>query len=172
MTDETIIDAILKREGSAYTNHPADKGGPTKYGITQGTLSEWYGRAATVAEVRALTESAAREIYQQNYIRKPGFDVVQDARLRGLLVDCGVNHGPRTAIKLLQRALGVADDGVFGPVTKAALAKSWSTEWASKLYYLLAAQRIRLYGRIITDNPSQAVFAAGWAARCAEFLEA
>ena len=30
---EEMIDDILKREGSAYTDHPKDRGGPTRYGV-------------------------------------------------------------------------------------------------------------------------------------------
>ena len=37
MTDDDIIDGIIRREGSTYTNDPADPGGPTKYGITLAT---------------------------------------------------------------------------------------------------------------------------------------
>lgn len=32
MTDTALVDAILAREGSLYTNDPDDPGGPTKYG--------------------------------------------------------------------------------------------------------------------------------------------
>lgn len=41
-TVDEMIDAIIRREGG-YVNHPADRGGPTRYGITMATLSEELG---------------------------------------------------------------------------------------------------------------------------------
>jgi len=42
MDAANVIYDLIEREGG-FSNHPADKGGPTKYGITQQTLSEWRG---------------------------------------------------------------------------------------------------------------------------------
>ena len=39
------------------------------------------------------------------------------------------------------------------------------------IYVMMIAERCRFYGRVITRRPSQAVFAAGWANRIAEFIE-
>ena len=35
----SLINEIINREGRKFTNLPADKGGPTKFGITQKTLT-------------------------------------------------------------------------------------------------------------------------------------
>lgn len=88
---QPILNDILRREGG-YVNHPADRGGPTKYGITASTLGEWrkLGRTATEEEVQALTEQEARQIYFTNYVQRPGLDVIQDQKLLGLLVDTAV----------------------------------------------------------------------------------
>src|SRR5690606_13690489 len=66
---DTILDEIIRREGG-YVNHPADRGGPTNFGITAQTLGSWrkLGRPATAAEVQALKEPEARAIYRQQYI--------------------------------------------------------------------------------------------------------
>jgi len=71
---ESLIDDIIRREGG-FVNHPADRGGPTKYGITAKTLGNWrqLGWLATSDEVATLTESEAREIYRHRYILAPGF---------------------------------------------------------------------------------------------------
>ena len=42
-TDCLINDVIERFEGG-YTNHPADRGGPTNMGITRAALSEYLGR--------------------------------------------------------------------------------------------------------------------------------
>lgn len=121
MTTDEIIDAVLAREGSAYTNRPSDRGGPTRWGITQATLAAWRGRPVTPPEVERLEQAEARAIYRRRYIEDPGFLKVSDGRLRALLVDFGVHSGPRTAIEALQEALGVYVDGVFGSGTRKAL---------------------------------------------------
>jgi ferredoxin-NADP reductase len=87
-TIEQILDDILRREGG-YVNHPADRGGPTNFGITAQTLGSWrkLGRPATAAEVQALTEPEARAIYRQQYITGPGFETITHPALLHLLVD-------------------------------------------------------------------------------------
>ena len=166
MRDTAIIDAILRREGG-FVDHPADHGGPTKYGITQWTLKQYRGRSVTVGDLRALVESEARLIYQRLYISGPGFDRITGQRLRALVIDCAVNHGPSRAARWLQAAAGTRVDGVFGPLTLAAV----NAAEEEPLYKRVLAQRCRFYGQIIARNPSQAAFAAGWTARLAEFIE-
>jgi lysozyme family protein len=164
-----LLDDILRREGG-YVNHPADRGGPTKYGITAATLGEWrkLGRPATADEVLQLTEDEARQIYYSRYVVLPRLSVVQDPKLLALLVDTAVHSGPSTAVSFLQRALGVKADGVIGPETRRALDRTPPEE----VYRRVLAERLRFIGKIITRNPSQAVFASGWLNRLAEFVEA
>ena len=166
MTDDDIIRDVLAREGG-YVNHPADRGGPTKYGITLATLSAWRKRQAEAADVQALTEAEAWDIYRHRYIGAPGFATIADARLRVLLVDSGVHSGPKNAIKFLQRALGVVDDGVLGPVTRQAI---WAVE-PRQLWLGVFAERLRFLGRLISQDHAQAIFAAGWMTRMAGLLK-
>ena len=160
-----IIDDIIVREGD-YVDHPSDKGGPTRGGITQATLAEWRGKAVTAEDVQVLTQEEARAIYQDHYIVRPGFAGLPDP-LRALVVDSGVNHGTGRAARWLQTALRVTSDGIVGGSTIAAMGVADPKE----VYRKVLASRIRSYGRIITDNPRQAIFAAGWAARAASFVE-
>lgn len=166
MNTNDIIDGILLREGG-FVDHEADRGGPTKYGITQATLTDWRGRKVSVDDVRSLTEREARDMYRETYIVRPGFLSIQSEAVRVLVVDCAVNHGVLRAVKMLQHAAHVFTDGILGPNTIAAVNRMTPTA----LYRRLCAARVRLYGEIITKNPSQAVFAAGWANRAAEFIE-
>jgi lysozyme family protein len=119
---DDILDDILRREGGRFTDNPNDEGGPTKWGITQNTLSQWIGRQATVDEVKAVTPELARRIYTKLYILDPGFGDIADDWTRAFCIDMGVLHGPARAVRMIQRAVGVSVDGVFGPVTRAALA--------------------------------------------------
>lgn len=166
MTIDTLLDDIIAREGG-FVDHSADKGGPTKYGITQNTLSEWRGHAVGVDEVMALTEGEARQIYEKLYWLNPKLYKLHDEVLQAILMDMAVNHGPTRAIKILQKLVGVKEDGIFGPRTSEAVQKLPAKALAVKVL----AERFRFYGRIITKDPSQAVFAAGWMNRSADIME-
>ncbi len=160
----TVIDEILRREGSRYTNHPADAGGPTKYGITLKTLERWRKQKCLPVDVENMTEQEARDIYRVEYIAPWGFIVYP--RLREFLIDLGVNSGVPKAMMLLQRALGVTEDGDIGPVTRMAL----SNLDGETLRLRVIAERMKLYGRLVNKDHSQAAFIEGWLNRLAEFL--
>jgi lysozyme family protein len=175
MTASDIIADILRREGG-FVNRADDPGGPTNMGITQVDLAGWRGHPVTVADVQNLTRQEAEDIYTHRYIAEPGFGNLQDLNLRALLVDSGVLCGTQTAIRFLQRALGVVDDGVLGPQTLNAVWRVPNTA----LYYRVCAERLRYFGRLITDNltdkdrdgvPDNAEFAEGWLNRLAELIE-
>ena len=166
MSHRRIIDAILEREGDTYTNHPKDRGGPTKYGITQTTLSAWRGVSVTAKDVKALTEKEARSIYASLYITLPRFDEIGDMRLQELVIDCGVHVGTARATKWLQEAANVEDDGHIGPITL----KAVNSGNANVLYKSILDSRTHHYEKIIANDPSQAVFAKGWDKRVAEFV--
>jgi lysozyme family protein len=165
---DALLDDVLRREGGCV-DHPADRGGPTKFGITATTLGDWrrLGRAATAQEIAALTPDEARAIYRRRYIADPGFEGIKHPPLLALLVDAGVHSGPKRAVEWLQTALGVSADGVLGPRTRAALIGADPVV----LYRRVLAARLRFLGRLITQDRRQAAFAAGWMARLAEWVE-
>lgn len=103
MNTQSLLDDILRREGG-FVDHPSDRGGPTKYGITQAALSDYRGRPVSVDDVRTLSEHEARAIYVERYVSRPGFDRLEHTALMALLVDCAVNHGVTRAAKWLQQA--------------------------------------------------------------------
>jgi Putative secretion activating protein len=176
---ERVLDEVIRREGG-YVNHPADKGGPTKFGITLETLTKWRRpRPVTVDDVYRLSEAEARQIYRQKYITAPGYGGIVDPQLAGLVVDCAVLYGEDDASPWLQQAardLGatLVVDGKVGPKTLAAV----NALDPDKLIRRICAYRLRKMGRVITDDAKrrariedQALFAAGWSNRLAEFVE-
>jgi len=163
---EALITDVIVREGG-FVNHQADRGGPTNWGITQGTLAGWRKRPVSVADVQALSKDEARDIYRANYFR--GLEGVTDPGVLNLLFDYSVNSGPGRAVKALQTVLGVTADGAFGPKSVAALA---AIKDQSKLYWPLVCERLDNFLRIIGRDPSQHVFAIGWANRMLEFWKA
>lgn len=133
---EAIINEVIDKEGSAYTDHPSDLGGPTKYGITQRALSAYLRRPASKQEVMALTRNKAQDIYYHDYVTRPGFlDVLNvSAEIGRKLVDAGVNVGVWRVSEWFQMALNsfnrkqqlyadIKVDGDVGPQTTKALNK-------------------------------------------------
>lgn len=165
MTTDELLDDILRREGG-YVDHPNDHGSCTNFGITIYALGDWRGTPVTCADVQGMTVAEARAIYTEVYIKRPGFDRIEDDALRALLVDFGVNSGPRAAVRTLQKAIGVKVDGVLGPATIAAL----KVADASKLFRIVLQGRMYYIADILRRDPTQRVFAAGWLRRLAEFL--
>lgn len=166
MSLDDVITGIIEREGG-FVDDPADKGGATNMGITAATLgaSRQLGRPATREEVRALRESEARAIYLQQYVVRPGFDDLPEWILP-LVVDDAVLSGVRTAVKTLQQAVGVPDDGVLGEKTRAALA---TKDPAAVRLAFVKARALR-FARIVETNPTQAKFLRGWLTRALSFL--
>jgi lysozyme family protein len=164
-TVRDIVQDVLRREGE-FVEHPADHGGPTKYGITQATLADWRGRAVTAADVAALSVDEATRILEQRYVRDPKFNQVPDARLQALLVDYGVHSGPARVIRALQRVVGVKVDGVLGPQTLAAIDRMG----ADAVTRQLLQARGRALASLIAADPTQRAFAAGWLRRLMEFV--
>lgn len=107
-----IIDRTLDIEGSAYTNDPKDSGGPTKWGITQATLSNYRARPVTPEDVENLTRAEAWNCYDWLYVSKPGFTKILPLSepIAAELIDTGVNCGPTVAILMLQRLLNALND--------------------------------------------------------------
>ena len=129
MTKDEIFNGILGREGG-YVNNPADKGGPTNWGITQ-AVARSHGYTG---DMKNLTRAQALQILEADYWTGPRFDQVSllSPQIAAELCDTGVNMGPSVAVKFLQRSLNVfnnqgrlyADivaDGQIGPRTIAAL---------------------------------------------------
>lgn len=101
---------IISAEGGD-SDDPDDPGGYTRFGIAQAYHPE--------INVPALTKADAERIYRERYWDKVRCDEFP-VEVAIALFDGSVNQGPGTAVRLLQRALGVEADGVVGPATIAA----------------------------------------------------
>lgn len=172
---DAMIDDVLRREGG-FVDHPADRGGPTNMGITQETLGRHLKWISTVAEVRHMDENVARAIYRRNYYEQPIINKLP-AVIQPFVFDSAVNHGPRRAIRFVQRVCNDAGfgplvmDGVIGPETCAAAAQASLGMGKGVMLQALVKERRELYRRICQRDASQRVFIDGWMARLAEFEE-
>ena len=105
------INRLLSNEGG-YVNNPNDPGGETKWGISK--------RSYPNLDIAALTRDDAIAIYRRDFWEPIDGDALPEP-VAFQLLDFAVNSGIPTAIRALQRSVGVADDGHFGPVSLAAL---------------------------------------------------
>jgi lysozyme family protein len=166
MEPSEIIDDILEREGG-FVDHPADKGGPTMFGITLATLAAWRGQSVSAADVKALTKDEARRIYARRYIEDPGFDRIDDPSLRAAVIDAGVLHGTGWAARRLQEIAGATPDGEIGTQT---LGRVNRHPDPNALRRAFVRRRIVRIGEIVRRDPSQAVFLVGWLNRATAFI--
>jgi lysozyme family protein len=158
MTFDEAVSRVLKHEGG-FVDHPSDPGGATNYGITVAVArSHGYN-----GPMRALPESMARHIYHVAYWRPMRCDDLP-AGARYVALDAAVHSGVRQAALWLQRALGVAADGVIGPRTLAAAQGMDGAELRARML----AQRLRF----MTDLKTWGTFGRGWARRIADLMEA
>lgn len=169
-----LINGIIERE-AGYVNHPDDRGGETNFGITA-AVARAYGYGGPMRELQRET---AYRIYWTQYFIDPGFDQIAsfDLMIAEELTDTGVNMGPTTASKMLQRALNLLNrqgkdwpdlvtDGKIGRMTLAALQQLLSKrpngrEVLLKLLNILQGMR---YIEIVEKDPSQETFMFGWIA--------
>jgi len=173
---DSLIGALIEREGG-YVNHPADKGGPTCYGITE-AVARAHGYAGGM---RNLPKNEAAGIYCRLYWLRPGFDAVAErsAAVAGELFDTGVNMGPAVAATFLQRALtalnrnggdypDLAPDGRIGKATLAALdaflAVRGKKSGETVLLRALEALQGERYLRLAERRPANEAFLYGWLA--------
>lgn len=134
-----------------YVNHPSDPGGETNFGISR--------RAYPHENIAGMTLERAQFLYHRDYW--------QPCRCEDLppliaieLFDAAVNSGVGQAVRWLQRALGVADDGAIGPLTLSAAASSGAT---AALCARMLGERLA-FASSLSTWPS---FGRGWARRIA-----
>ena len=112
---DRAFDLLMESEGG-YSDDPLDPGGETNFGISK--------RAYPKEDVRFLTLERAKEIYRLDY-----WDAIRADDLpypiNVLIFDAAVNQGKKAAVRMLQEALKIKQDGVIGQQTiKAAVAVS------------------------------------------------
>jgi lysozyme family protein len=173
---DQLIDGVIDREGG-YVDHPADKGGPTCFGVTE-AVARANGYAGSMDK---LPRSDAEAIYRRLYWSRPRFDELarRSGRLAAELFDTGVNMGPAVAVTFLQRALtalnrngkdyaDLTPDGRVGSRTLAALDSFLAVRGQSSgetvLLRALEALQGERYLRLAERRPANEAFLYGWLA--------
>jgi len=141
-----------------YSDHPSDPGGKTRYGITEAVAR----RRGYFGPMRDLPKSLASDIAKSEYWDVVHTDELPD-EIRYPMFDAAYNSGPAQAVMWLQRALGVAADGVIGAQTLAAVNQTDP--------YHLRARLLATRMRFLIGLQTWHDFGRGWMRRIAAILE-
>lgn len=173
-TVNQLIDDLIEREGP-YVNNPADRGGPTRFGITQAEArADGYA-----GDMHTFPRERAVSIYWRKYVTDQGIDLLmkRSAALAAEALDTGVNMGKPWGVMFLQQVLNAFNeggklwpdlarvDGNYGAKSDAALAAYLAHPRRGRIDVLLAAMNAlqgERYLGIAERNPTQEAFVYGW----------
>lgn len=153
------IRRLLAHEGG-YSNHPADPGGPTKFGITLADYRRYMKPDAGAADMRAMPVEAAEAIYRAHYWNALACDRLPagfDYALFDYGVHSGVARAARVACALVkcEPAGARLSEGCIAALNRAVPAE---------LIRRLCDERLAFLKRLKTWS----VFGRGWGRRVAE----
>lgn len=143
-------------------------------GITHRTLARWRKvRSVTPAQVKAMSQFEAGQIYRALYWDKMKLDEMTSQALAEAVMDHGVNAGVNRSGKLLQEALNwvrrndiLKEDGWIGPYTLLQVNTTADRGILQKFFEL----RIRYYASIVRRRRSQAAFLYAWTRRALDHV--
>lgn len=168
-----LIDDLIQREGE-FSDRPSDKGGATRWGVTEAVAR----KAGYAGDMRALPRGFAEALYMRKYVIEPGFNKVLEVSwpIGEEMVDTGVNMGASVPGPWLQRTLNALNqrgrlfpdlvvDGQLGPATIAALKsvlRHRGADGAKVIARTLNCMQGARYLEITERNPQQEDFFYGW----------
>ena len=152
MDFDQAFDRLIGNEGG-YTPGEGDPGGETNWGISK--------RSYPDLDIKNLTREGAKAIYLRDFWARASMEQY-DPAIAFQVFDMAVNSGIETAVRILQRAAGVAEDGHIGPITVAAIKAKTTTD----MLMLFIAYRIKFWTQLSTWPR----FGKGWANRAADDL--
>lgn len=163
MADIKILAPFILSWEGGFANHPNDRGGATNRGVT---IATWKRQGwdkdddgdIDVDDLKLITPDDATYIMKKNFWDRCNADNITDQSIANLLVDMAWGSGAVTAIKKVQRCLGLVDDGIVGRKTIAALQ-------GKDVFDKLHTMREKWFNGIVANNPTQKVFLRGWLRR-------
>lgn len=154
---ELLKPFILRWEGG-FVDDPLDRGSATNKGITIGTFRNFYGKDATVEQLKNITDEQWLHIFKSGYWDKWKADDIENQSIANIVVDWAWGSGAATSIKQVQKILGVAVDGIVGDDTLTAI----NIAGQRSLFVKIHNRRIEFVENIVKRDPSQARFLKGW----------
>lgn len=175
---EAALAWVVEREGfGEYVNHPADRGGPTRWGVTE-RVARAHGYTG---DMRSYPYEMAEEVFRVDYWNPLALKYLPHHGVARYIFDMSVNHGPQGAkggaTRIVQRAVNtvrqfdspgyqVKVDGWWGPATLTAV-KSLAHNYPESLLAAMKHSRFTVFDRLARRRPSQRSFWKGWIKRCA-----
>lgn len=166
-----FFDMLIHHEGG-FTDDQRDSGnakgdghgneGSTMLGVTAYNWAKWTGKPAPKEVMRKLTKDDVKPLYKKNYWDTCRCDDLPSG-LDISIADLSVNAGKSRASKILQRIVGVSQDGAIGNQTLKAVADFEPKELIEKYYdgregFYRSLDDYKIYGK-------------GWSRRNKETLE-
>ena len=162
---DLAFERVIGHEGG-FGADPKDRGNWTSGVINQGELrGTKFGISAMSypdLDIKNLTADQAKRIYKRDFWDRAKADEYHPA-IAYQLFDIAVNNGNGNAIRMLQRAAGVVDDGLIGPMSIAAVKAMSVTDVIMRLN----AERILF----VTKLSTFAIYGKGWMNRVAGNLQ-
>lgn len=185
-----IGEMIDKIEGTAYTDIASDKGGKTKFGITEATAIAFkylWPKYNFNGNMKDMPRGLAEEIYLIGFWNKISGEQIRvhNPALAAILFNIGVNSAPSRAGILLQRSLNVLNrdqkdypdvkvDGSIGRNTLNAL-QAYRDKRGWRGMMILTNTILALMGARYVDiseaDVSQEDFTNGWEERTFALVE-
>jgi lysozyme family protein len=168
------MEIVFRNEG-IYSNDPDDPGGETFVGIARNFHPDWQGwetidylknQGVDLENwekedvINSDLYNYVLDFYYNEYWKKLHLDKLANT-IKTSLFDSAINMGKKTAIKILQRALNVIDDGIFGPIT---LEKALSID-PELLVSNFKLKRIEYYVNLCYNKPIYKKYLLGWVNR-------
>lgn len=156
---DEFLKVILQQEGGdKYHEVAGDSGGATKYGVSL-TFYKTIEPDATKEDIKNLSYQDAYSIYKKYFYEDINLHLIDNELLRLHIFSHAVNAGSGKAVKMLQKILGVTEDGLLG--TKTASKANFYPEQGELVQGYANARRI-FYEKIVAKNPTQKKFLQGW----------
>ena len=140
----------------------------TNWGCTAGAVATYRNipiESITVEIMKALTRDEAIQIGIMLYYKGPGFDKLPWCAETSIWCAIGWGSGTRTAIKAMQKMIGVAEDGSIGPATIEAYKKWVGITNKESAVTAITEWRIAWYNYCVQVRPSNSKFLKTWLIR-------
>lgn len=167
MTVENIIKSVINKSEGGLSDHPSDKGGVTKYGIS----IKWYrmaiDSAASEDVIKRLSLNDAIFLYKKYFWDPLHINEIESPFVQEKYFDMAINMGMGQAARLLQRACNILsqkdvlkEDGILGPISLEKV-----NTFGERILPVLRALQYMFYKSLVDNDPSQNVFWKGWRLR-------
>ena len=159
-------DMVLAHEGG-FTNDQRDSGnhlpdgrqGSTMLGCTQANWEAYVGHQVTQDDMKKLTKDDVKPLYKKNYWDAVMGDLLPSG-LDYAAFDFAINAGSNASRKMVQIAVGVNNDGIFGPATLKAIQNADAKDVLGRF----TSAKIKFYQSLSNFD----VYGKGWLKRCAD----